>query len=80
MNIGPMDSRRPLSKQKHNTPQTRSYKYMTLVKELIEIPERVHRGDFVLKLAEDIKRPDAVVDDSLDRDDGIHDVDLQIRV
>ncbi len=36
---------------------------MTLVKELIEIPERVHRGDFVLKLAEDIHRPDAVVND-----------------
>lgn len=35
---------------------------MTLIKELIEIPDRVQKGDFVLRLAEDIKRPDVVLD------------------
>ena len=35
---------------------------MTFVKELIDIPERVHRGDFVLKLTEDVANPDAVID------------------
>ena len=34
---------------------------MTLIKDLIEIPESVQRGDFVLRLAEDITRPDAVL-------------------
>lgn len=34
---------------------------MTLIKELIEIPERVHRDDFVLKLAEDVSNPDLVL-------------------
>ena len=36
---------------------------MTLLKDLIDIPEQVHRGDFVLKLAEDVARPDVVLDD-----------------
>ncbi|MBF0108908.1 MAG: phage resistance protein [Magnetococcales bacterium] len=31
---------------------------MTLIKELIEIPERVHKGDFVLRLAEGVERAD----------------------
>ena len=31
---------------------------MTLIKELIDIPDRVQKGDFVLRLAEDINRPD----------------------
>ena len=35
---------------------------MTLIKDLIEIPDRVQKGDFVLRLAEDIKRPDVVLD------------------
>ncbi|QDU98792.1 phage resistance protein [Lignipirellula cremea] len=35
---------------------------MTLIKELIVIPDRVQKGDFVLRLAEDIKRPDVVLD------------------
>ena len=30
---------------------------MTLIKELIEIPTAVHRGDFVLKLTEGVDRP-----------------------
>ncbi|PAY16342.1 phage resistance protein [Rhodopirellula sp. SM50] len=35
---------------------------MTLLKDLIDIPEQVHRGDFVLKLAEDVAQPDKVLD------------------
>jgi hypothetical protein len=35
---------------------------MTLLKELIEIPERVQRGDFVLKLADGLSHADATVD------------------
>ena len=35
---------------------------MTLIKELIEIPERVQKGDFVLRLVEDINRPEVVLD------------------
>ncbi|HQU43322.1 MAG: phage resistance protein, partial [Burkholderiales bacterium 21-58-4] len=35
---------------------------MTLLKDLIEIPERVHRGDYVLRLAEDINRPHVVLE------------------
>ena len=35
---------------------------MTLIKELIDIPDRVQKGDFVLRLAEDIKRPEVVLD------------------
>lgn len=35
---------------------------MTLLKDLIDIPEQVHRGDFVLKLAEDVAKPDKVLD------------------
>jgi len=35
---------------------------MPLIKELIEIPERVQKGDFVLRLVEDIQRPDVVLD------------------
>lgn len=31
---------------------------MTLIKELIDIPERVHQGDFVLKLAEGVSQPE----------------------
>ena len=31
---------------------------MTLIRELIDIPERVHRDDFVLRLAEGVARPD----------------------
>lgn len=31
---------------------------MTLIKELIDIPERVQRGDFVLRLAEGVTRPE----------------------
>ena len=34
---------------------------MTLIKELIEIPETVQRGDFGLRLAEDSTRPDVVL-------------------
>src|SRR5450759_617893 len=33
----------------------------TLIKDLIDIPERVQKGDYVLKLVEDIKRPDVVL-------------------
>ena len=35
---------------------------MTLIRDLIDIPERVQKGDFVLKLVEDIKRPEVVLD------------------
>ncbi|PQO28928.1 phage resistance protein [Blastopirellula marina] len=35
---------------------------MTLIKELIDIPEDLQKGDFVLRLAEDIKRPEVVLD------------------
>src|SRR5688572_10607943 len=35
---------------------------MTLIKDLIEIPDRVQKGDFVLRLAEDINRPEVVLD------------------
>ena len=35
---------------------------MTLIRDLIEIPESVQRGDFVLRLAEDLTRPDVVLD------------------
>ena len=31
---------------------------MTLIRDLIDIPERVHRDDFVLRLAEGVARPD----------------------
>ena len=34
---------------------------MTLIKDLIEIPESVQRGDFVLRLAEDVLHPDVVL-------------------
>ncbi len=36
---------------------------MTLIKDLIDIPDRVQKGDFVLKLSEDIQRPDVVLKD-----------------
>ncbi|MBI5446424.1 MAG: phage resistance protein [Deltaproteobacteria bacterium] len=35
----------------------------TLVKDLISIPERVHRGDFVLRLTEGVVRPDETLRD-----------------
>ena len=35
---------------------------MTLIKDLIEIPDRVQKGDFVLRLSEDIEHPDVVLD------------------
>jgi hypothetical protein len=31
---------------------------MTLIKDLIDIPERVQRGDFVLRLSEGVNRPE----------------------
>jgi len=31
---------------------------MTLIKTLIDIPERVHQGDFVLKLSEGVQHAD----------------------
>ncbi|MHC4175951.1 MAG: phage resistance protein [Planctomycetota bacterium] len=34
----------------------------TLIKDLIEIPERIQKGDFVLHLAEDICRPEVVLE------------------
>ena len=36
---------------------------MTLIKDLIEIPEAVHRGDFVLKLTEGVTDPQKTVAD-----------------
>jgi predicted ATPase len=36
---------------------------MTLVKDLIEIPEQVLKGDYVLRLAEDVGRPHTVLAD-----------------
>lgn len=36
---------------------------MTLIKELIDIPERVQKGDYVLRLVEDIARPEVVLKD-----------------
>ena len=35
---------------------------MTLIKDLIEIPDRVQKGDFVLKLSEDIEYPERVLE------------------
>lgn len=35
---------------------------MTLIKELIDIPDRVQKGDFVLRLAEDINHPERILD------------------
>ena len=35
---------------------------MTLIKDLIDIPERVQKGDFVLRLAEDISHPERILD------------------
>ncbi len=35
---------------------------MTLIKDLIDIPDRVQKGDFVLRLAEDIHRPEVVLE------------------
>ncbi|MSR60009.1 MAG: phage resistance protein [Planctomycetaceae bacterium] len=35
---------------------------MTLLKDLIDIPEHIQKGDFVLKLAEDIKHPEMVLE------------------
>ena len=34
---------------------------MTLIKDLIAIPETIQRGDFVLRLAEDATHPDVVL-------------------
>jgi hypothetical protein len=36
---------------------------MTLIKELIDIPARIQKGDFVLKLTEGVTRPDLTVKD-----------------
>ena len=33
----------------------------TLIKELIDIPDSIQTGDFVLRLAEDINRPEVVL-------------------
>jgi hypothetical protein len=35
---------------------------MTLLKELIDIPEHIDKGQFVLRLAEDVNRPDVVLE------------------
>jgi hypothetical protein len=35
---------------------------MTLIKELIDIPDRVQKGDFVLRLAEDINHPERILE------------------
>src|SRR5687768_10208699 len=35
---------------------------MTLLKELIDIPEHIDKGQFVLRLAEDINRPEVVLE------------------
>ena len=34
---------------------------MTMLKDLIHIPERVHQGDFVLKLSEGVTHADATL-------------------
>ncbi len=36
---------------------------MTYIKELIDLPERVHRGDFVLRLTEGVARPEETLRD-----------------
>ena len=36
---------------------------MTLIKDLIQIPEVVHTGDFVLKLTEGVTKPEQTVED-----------------
>lgn len=36
---------------------------MTLIKDLIDIPERIQKGDFVLKLTEGVTRPEATLRD-----------------
>ena len=35
---------------------------MKIIKELIDVPDRVQKGDFVLRLAEDINHPERVLD------------------
>jgi hypothetical protein len=35
---------------------------MTLIKDLIDIPERVQKGDFVLRLSEDVQHPERVLE------------------
>ena len=34
---------------------------MTLIRDLIDIPERVHRDDFVLRLAEGVTNPGVTI-------------------
>ena len=36
---------------------------MTLIKDLIELPDQVHRGDFVLRLTEGVKKPEETLKD-----------------
>ena len=36
---------------------------MTIIADLFELPERVHQGDFVLRLAEGVERPDRTLRD-----------------
>ncbi len=36
---------------------------MTLIKDLIHIPEQVNKGDYVIKLAEDVQNPELIVKD-----------------
>ena len=36
---------------------------MPLIKELIDIPERVNKGDFVLRLTEGIQKPEQTLKD-----------------
>lgn len=38
----------------------------TLIRELIDLPAHVHRGDFVLRLTEGIQKPDEVLRRRLD--------------
>ncbi|MGH9336915.1 MAG: hypothetical protein ACRD21_24500, partial [Vicinamibacteria bacterium] len=36
---------------------------MTLIRDLIDLPERVHSGDFVLRLTEGVARPKETIRD-----------------
>src|SRR5262249_27646800 len=36
---------------------------MTYIKDLIDLPDRVHRGDFVLRLSEGVTKPSKTVED-----------------
>lgn len=49
---------------------------MTLMKELISIPERVHQGDFVLKLSEGLQHAEQTLKDYVVTSDLVKNFDI----